>query len=342
MAKKKVTILSLDGGGIRGILSGEVVVALERELQRQSKSDDRIGDYFDFIAGTSTGGIMAAAYLLPGHNNKARFRAADVMGLYIEKGDQIFEQNEIRSWISYIYNERYDANNLEEELQLFFGDAKLSELLRPCLITSYNIESRNAKLFNQALAGRADMDFYVRDVVRATSAAPTYFEPAKICAIDDDVPYHLVDGGVYANNPALCAYAEVRKMIFKKHGPDINQPMAKDMLMISIGTGEVKQGYRYDDLKDAGAMKWVKPLIDILMSANAETVSYQLRRMYDTLAPEDRNDYYRLEPKLVTASAEMDDVSDRNIGDLQRDGREFAEANRELIAEIAEKVLRYR
>lgn len=114
----------------------------------------------------------------------------------------------------------------------------------------------------------------------------------------------LVDGGVFANNPALCAYAEALKIDFSSVLPNAGkaQPSsAKDMLLLSLGTGSVKKSYHFDQFKRAGAIKWLEPVIDILMSGNSETVDYELQRLYGTLQGPDSADYYRLEPSLLEA-----------------------------------------
>ena len=96
-------------------------------------------------------------------------------------------------------------------LTTYFGDVTLDKLIKPSLITSYNISDRNAIFFTSADARTDDIyNFYVRDVARATSAAPTYFSPAHIESMNRQI-FSLVDGGMFANNPALCAYAEARK-----------------------------------------------------------------------------------------------------------------------------------
>ena len=125
----------------------------------------------------------------------------------------------------------------------------------------------------------------IKDIARATSAAPTYFAPAHIESLNGQI-YSLVDGGMFANNPALCAYAEARKTLFSKVLKDADKkdkPTAQDMIIVSLGTGSVKKQYHYNDFKHAGEIKWLEPVIDILMSGNSETVAYQLTQMYLTL-----------------------------------------------------------
>ena len=318
---KFTRILSIDGGGIRGIIPGQVLVSLEQKLKKQTGNQDAsIADYFDLIAGTSTGGILACIYLCPkeGEPARPRFSAKDAVNLYLERGDEIFDVSlwqRIRS-VGGLIDERYSVEELEDALQDYFGDLKLSELLRPCLITAYNIRKKKTEFFTQHDAAKARMhDYFVKDVARATSAAPTYFEPARIKSLSK-VPYPLIDGGVFANNPCLCAYAEVRSK-FNGH------PWAKDMVILSLGTGYVRKQYNYKNAKDWGAAGWIRPLIDIMMSGVSETVDYQLRQIFDTVA--NPKQYLRVNAELVDAELDLDDASNENIVALQQDGIRIAE-----------------
>ncbi|AHF16596.1 patatin-like phospholipase family protein [Niabella soli] len=341
---KKVSILSLDGGGIRGIIPGVILTYLEKQLQTRSNSNLKIGDYFDFIAGTSTGGILACAYLIPDLNGKAKYCAEQAVQLYLHEGQDIFKENIFHKIINpwSLVSEKYSADALEKNFKDLFGQTLLSEFIKPCLITSYDVTSRNAHFFTSCDAKINEIEnFYAIDVARSTSAAPTYFEPARIQSQTGQT-FNLVDGGVFANNPALCAYAEVRKIDFSSllnnpGKPD--KPSAKDMLIISIGTGTVKKPYHFNELKNAGEIKWIEPIIDILMSGNAETVDYQLKQIYGTLSHKDSKDYYRLEPPLHEALSDMDNATAVNVEHLRQAGLLFIEKNQAMLDEIVAKVL---
>ncbi len=170
-------------------------------------------------------------------------------------------------------DEKYSARELEKISQQFMGDTKLSDLLKPCLITSYDIEKRRAHFFTSNDAKNPASDFYMKDVARATSAAPTYFECARIKNLMGD-EFALVDGGVFANNPSLCAYSEARNMNFKSL--EINKPRAKQMLIVSLGTGSETKEYGYKNAKKWGKIRWIQPVIDIMMSGSSETVDFHL------------------------------------------------------------------
>ncbi len=340
---KKIRILSLDGGGIRGVIPGVILSYLENKLQTKDKSNLKIGDYFDFIAGTSTGGILACAYLMRGNNNTARYGADDAVNLYLKDGGDIFRRNAFKKIFSGfgLLDEKYSAEELEKNIYNLFQETTLDSFIKPCLITSYEITARNAYFFNSAEAKDPLYNFKVKDVARATSAAPTYFEPACIKSVAGQ-SFSLVDGGVFANNPALCAYAEARKLLFSSLLNDPlkpDKPSAKDMMFVSVGTGTVKKPYHYKDFKDAGELAWLQPILDILMSGNAETVDYQLRQMYKTLDEESKNNYYRLEPSLREACSEMDLASIENLENLKQAGLWYVDKNKDMLDEIVDKIL---
>ncbi|MCL6259867.1 patatin-like phospholipase family protein [Aquiflexum sp. TKW24L] len=330
---KKVTIISIDGGGIRGIIPGTILALMEQKLQdRLLDPDARLVDYVDFVAGTSTGGILGCGMLMPSESNpkKPKYTLSEVVQLYLENGQEIFS-NPFSQKVKSLYglkDEKFSNTNLKKSLNDYFGDTLLSQLIRPCLFTSYDIEERKAKFFkhSKALESEAE-DFYVRDLSLATSAAPTYFEAALIQSKAAE-SFPLIDGGVFANNPAMCAYAEVRKCIFDY----VTNPTSKDMMMISIGTGSVKKPIPYKKAKNFGTVEWIKPLIDIMMSGNSETVSHQLEWLFD--AGNNRQGYVRLEPPIGDANSDMANATKKNMAALKRAGVLFVQNNQEKIDEI--------
>lgn len=317
--KQKMTrILSIDGGGIRGIIPGQILVILEEKLKEKTGNPDaRIADFFDFVAGTSTGGILTCAYLMPGttdqgQNLRPKFDAGQVVDLYLKNGGDIFNVtlgHKLRT-MGGVLDEKYSQSGLERALDNYFGDTKLSELLKPCLITSYDIKHRMGHFFTQHDAIRKKgWDFPVREVARATSAAPTYFECSNVKSVSE-VSYPLIDGGVFVNNPTLCAFAEVYNEY--KTSPD-------KMVVLSLGTGFSKKEYDYEKAKDWGMIQWVKPLIDIMMSGVAEVVDYQLKQIFDAVGA--GSQYIRINTELpIDVSPDMDDASPKNLQALKELG----------------------
>ena len=316
--KKMTRILSIDGGGIRGIIPGQILVILEEKLKARTGNDNvRIADYFDLIAGTSTGGILTCAYLTPGENSpgqelRPKFNASQVVDLYLNRGGEIFSvpfSHKLRT-MGGVLDEMYPVSHLEKALDDYFGNTRLSELLKPCLITSYDIKRRQGHFFTQHDAiKRKGWDYTVKEVARATSAAPTYFECSDIKSVSE-VSYPLIDGGVFVNNPTLCAFAEVYNEY--KTAP-------ANMAILSLGTGYSKKEYDYDKAKDWGMIQWVKPLIDIMMSGVSEVVDFQLRQIFDAVGAQ--NQYLRINTELpIDVSPDMDDASPKNLQALKELG----------------------
>jgi patatin-like phospholipase/acyl hydrolase len=307
------TILSIDGGGIKGIIPGMVLVEIEERLKiRTGNPNAYIADYFDFFAGTSTGGILTCLLTCPSKDDpkKPRFSAKEALNLYIENGSKIFSNKGLKKILANIgwVAEKYDAKILESILLNYFEGVKLSELIKPCIITAYNIELRKAHFFRQLVAkNRGDSrDFYVRDVCRATSAAPTYFSIAEIYSLAG-VRYPLLDGGIFATNPSLSAFVEI------KRSPE--ELIPNDIYILSLGTGASKKSYDSDELRDTKALFVVPALLDMMMSGSTETSHFYMKQIFNFLGIPDH--YLRLEPDNLQSVEESLDAADpKNIKKL--------------------------
>ncbi|PIQ50396.1 MAG: patatin [Cytophagales bacterium CG12_big_fil_rev_8_21_14_0_65_40_12] len=340
---KKIKILSIDGGGIRGIIPGTILNYLETALQKESEnSNARLADYFDLIAGTSTGGILTCTYLTADDQGKSKYSAEFAVDLYMKNGAQIFERTFWRKikTIFGLFGAKYSATAIQDLLYQYFGEAWISELRRPCIITSYDIRNRATVFFNKLDGINNPVKNYkVREVTRATSAAPTYFAPALIKS-EIEAPLALVDGGTFANNPALCAYAEARTIDFSKVDSPGEEafPTAKEILMISLGTGTELTPYTYPQAKRWGAVQWIQPVIDVMMSGNSETVDYQLRQIFN--AAESSAFYHRIQPGLQDAKSAMDDVSPENLIALKEAGLKYISDNQKELNTIIQQILK--
>ena len=331
--KKKVRILTLDGGGIRGIIPAVILSYLEEQLQKKTNNPHAtLADYFDMIAGTSTGGILTAFYLLPataGDEKNSRYFAKEAIDFYKKHGKTIFDKAKPKL-LGAIYSEK----GIEEVLKEKIGDVKLSEARKPCLITAYDISSRNAVFFTSPEAKNSTQkDYYLRDIARATSAAPTYFQPAKINSLSGKIAY-LVDGGIFANDPTMSTLVEARKNTF----PNCVHPNFEDMYVVSLGTGKVVKKYDYDKVKKWGLLQWIAPLVDMMMSSSAEVVNYQVQKLFEAInCP---SCFVRIEPDLGMASHEMDDASAKNISNLENAGRHYVDKNEKLLNSIVDELIR--
>lgn len=330
--EKKIRILSLDGGGIRGIIPATVMVHIEQRLKEFSKNPNaRIADYFDIIVGTSTGGILGCYYLVP----DPKFTAQRALNLYVEKGYEIFNQSKKNGLLGVrqLFDAtKYNPKNIERIFKEELGDLKINQLIKPCLITTYDMV-RGSSFFFSSRDDQSKWDFYVRDVLRSTSAAPTYFPPAVIKNLAERneklATMVNLDGGVFANNPALCAYAEVRSKKSNEFGYDVK---SDKMMMLTIGTGSIPSAYEASKSPgDWGVIKWAKSAPEIMMDGALDTVNYQIKKIFGVEGEKEYNDNFirvdyplNLRKKDSTGnypySADMSDASPKNIKDLQRAG----------------------
>lgn len=347
MASCKARLLSLDGGGIRGIVTAQILTALETQLNHQytlkyQKAPDRplrIAQYFDLLSGTSTGGILACLLLVPDPEvpGYPKYSAAEAVKLYFEHGRTIFSKSTPGRFPlgSTFFGSKYTNTYIENLMKQYFGDLRMSQLLKPCLITSYDIEKRRAVFFTQhdAINKGPMHDFLVSDVVRSTSAAPTYFPPAQAKSTEGLV-YHTIDGGLFANNPTMCAVIESLKLFGGGNGQLLNP---SDMLVVSIGTGQIDKQYKYDKAVGWGVVNWISPIIDIMMSAVSETVDYQLKKLYEAI--DKRENYYRIMPDLYTADSEMDNTKMDNLEALRQAGLSNAIKFEDQLSNIAKHIM---
>ena len=272
-------VLAIDGGGIRGLIPALVMAEIERRTGR------RIADLVDMIAGTSTGGILACALGKPDP-----LPAAEVASLYLEEGPRIFDRSllkQITSLGGYL-DERYSDTGLVRALERYLGETPMSAATVPLLLTAYDTEARAIHLLRSE--GEHSGATMVQ-AAHATSAAPTYFEPVRLDGAT------LVDGGVFAINPSLCAFAEV--------GGSLD-------LLLSLGTGEHTRRLPYDKVKDWGQLEWARPLIDVVFDGGQDAVDLQLQALLS-----DR--YVRLQTQLDRASDDLDDASERNLALLRQE-----------------------
>jgi len=272
-------VLAIDGGGIRGLIPALVMAEIERRTGR------RIADLVDMIAGTSTGGILACALGKPDP-----LPAAEVASLYLEEGPRIFDRSllkQITSLGGYL-DERYSDTGLVRALERYLGETPMSAATVPLLLTAYDTEARAIHLLRSE--GEHSGATMVQ-AAHATSAAPTYFEPVRLDGAT------LIDGGVFAINPSLCAFAEV--------GGSLD-------LLLSLGTGEHTRRLPYDKVKDWGQLEWARPLIDVVFDGGQDAVDLQLQALLS-----DR--YVRLQTQLDRASDDLDDASERNLALLRQE-----------------------
>lgn len=320
-----VAVLAIDGGGIRGIIPAMILADIERRTRSP------ICELFDLIVGTSTGGILALGLTKP-MNGRPQYSAEDGVRLYEAEGERIFSRS---VWhrihaMGNVAEEKYPSDGIESVLFDYFGEARLKDALTEIVVTSYEIERRTPFFFKSRYAkdpAKKGYDFPMTQVARATSAAPTYFEPTKIETDDGSDYYALVDGGVFANNPAMCALAEAKS----------THPDAADLLLVSLGTGELTRRMPYDDVKGWGLARWAQPILGLVFDGVSDTVDYQLKQLLP--AKNGAHRYYRFQARLDEGSDDMDDVGRTNLRVLKLLAETIIRDNSERLDALCQELL---
>jgi patatin-like phospholipase/acyl hydrolase len=309
-------ILSIDGGGIRGIIPAMVLTEIEARTKKP------ISALFDLIAGTSTGGILALGLTKPDHEGRPEHSAESLVDLYTKEGSHIFYQSLWRKIhnLGNLLDAKYPAENIEDTLHRYFSSTCLSQALTNVLVPAYEIERRDTFFFKSSRAKNdPKRDFLMKDAARATSAAPTYFQPKKIPTRDLSEYYALVDGGVFANNPAMCAWAEAQSMY----------PAENDFLVVSLGTGEVTKPIYYNNAINWGVAHWAQPIFNVVLDGVSDAVDFQIK----TLMPDsnDKKWYYRFQVHLDEGSDAMDNTDPVYLRSLKLYAEGLIKENSDLI-----------
>jgi hypothetical protein len=297
-------ILCLDGGGLRGLFSLGVLRRLEQLLRQRHGGDPdfRLCHYFDLIAGTSTGAIIASTLALG-------FSVDKVLEQYQQLGRQVFRPELLRRGI---FRARYDERALEENLRRLIGAERTlgsADLHTGLLIVTKRLDSgspwplsNNPRgLFHQAPTGAdwvANADYPLWKVVRASAAAPSFFEPQTITIATapgkQDVVATFVDGGVSPwNNPSLQAFLFATLKGYRLHWPT----GAERLLLVSVGTGRPDPARRPAGMAAAEAIDALMALMDdcssvvelllqsLTSSPTARQIDREINDLRDDLLP---------------------------------------------------------
>lgn len=321
-------ILSIDGGGIRGIIPATVLAEIEHQTGTRS------ANLFDMVAGTSTGGLIALGVCVDAGDGTPRYPASDMIELYTQHGPTIFQHSlwrDVRT-VSGLIDEKYSHEPLEKLLYDYLGDIPLGAALTKALISCYNIEHRSPFFFKSWRDESSGVP--MRQVARATTAAPTFFEPAAPVRINlDDPPasppgstlqrgeFALIDGAVFINNPAVSAYAEARRVF----------PDETDFLVVSLGTGEATDPILYKDAKGWGKAEWALPILGVVFDAVGDAVNYQMRQI---LNDDVQQRFFRFQTRLSDAVDAIDDASPENIAALQREAEQILQSQRASLQQV--------
>lgn len=301
-----VRVLAIEGGGVRSLIPGRVLLSLERKLRGLAGPDARLIDHLDLVAGTSTGAVLACLLATPGMDVATaleRFRAN--LGTSFKPAPILEKMKHF-----------YDADALRDVIEQGFGDLKLSQLSTPCLIPVYDLTRRGPLLMGQHRA-KADpsADLRVADAALAAISVPIYFKPCEL-AFPDGTSRSLIDGCLFAKNPAGIALDEARNYF-------IPRPLAADIGLLSLGSGRFHGEKR--NQRDWHFWDWMPELLQIAMDSTADLVHAELAQLYHGLGRPQQ--YLRIDADLPSDNPglyKMDNTAPGTFDTLERIGDELA------------------
>ena len=318
-------ILTIDGGGIRGIIPALILDALQRRI-----GETPLYRCFDLIAGTSTGGIIAAGLVAPMSTRPGGVACtpANLVDLYRTDGPRIFPH--VLGLPRRVPGFPYRAKPLEAVLDGRIGTvAGTADALTNVVLPAYDLIGRRAVF----MAGGPDYrtkaprepSFPLHAAARATAAAPTYFPPAVVPDPAGGNDFLLCDGGLFANDPTVAAIVEAQKLGWA----------LADLEILSIGTGQ--SATSFGNAGHWSALGWINPfrrvpILSILMQAGSSTISYEARRLVPA------GQYDRADFRLIRGGGQMDDARTAHLDQLTAEARQWIAGNAGVLDDWAAKL----
>ncbi|MDR7017064.1 CBASS cGAMP-activated phospholipase [Acinetobacter sp. 3657] len=320
--KRDIKILSLNGGGVRGLFTITLLAELESIIEKREKCENvKIGDYFDLITGTSIGGILALG-LASGKSARELKEAFEI------NATKIFPLKRFKNkqWWNLLRRSIYESEPLYDAVKSMIGDTiKFEDLNRRVMITSVNLSTGKPKFFKTPHNPMFTMDREIRliDAAMATSAAPTYFKPHYIEKLEN----YFADGGLVANNPSYIGIREVlidMKNDFPDAKPEnikvLNIGTLSEDYCISPETLSKNSGKGYLSLWNMG-----ERIVLSTMTANQHLQRFMLLREFEALKIE--KNYVEIDetiPNEAAAEITLDNASEGCLKALRGSGKKLA------------------
>jgi len=318
---RPIFLLSIDGGGILGLLALQTLIHLEKRMNRP------ISSLFDAITGVSAGGIIALGLAAPNaQTNQPAYSAQQLSRIFLENAKKIFNRTPMQNmahrlplWglMDSLFFAKYSNQNAAKVYKHCFQETRLSQSLTQTIVPTYNISwsskrGPRIKIFDslavcekQKTLGSAH-DFAMHDIALATSAAPTYFSPHRMQSMGaqnaaQSSADYFIDAGVAINDPTILGYSLLRKRY--PHSP---------IHTLSLGVGTPP--YLYESIiKNAspGALSWALQAGHLVVSPQLSVYQKILKQwQQEAVAP---GGYWRIQPLRASINAKLDDISPKNL-----------------------------
>lgn len=322
--KTRYSILSIDGGGLRGLVPAMILQDLEKRIHALTPQPKPLASYFDMFAGTSTGGLISIGLTKDDGSGEPAMTTDQLVELYDARGAKIFPSRfRLLRMLRGMFMPKFSNKKLHEVVQKEIGSGSLGDALREVLVTTYDMTEHEPVFFKRSSAKNGTLPVTAVDAAMATACAPTYLPPWKVGESA------MVDGGVFAANPVLAAITESLKA-----APGVPDKLVPhDLFVVSLGTGTFTVKYSPRVLNAWGALAWVWPRGSdpALMRAMLDGQTASATHWAHMLVNHEPGDpppaaaaigrgprFYRIESKLAT-DVEMDDSRKKTRATLKEE-----------------------
>ncbi|KYX00025.1 patatin [Ehrlichia ruminantium] len=304
-------ILSIDGGGVRGIIAATILQAIQKKINKP------IANIFDLIAGSSVGSLIGAALCIKDHNGEHKYNTSDILDILLNSSGRIFNQSMINKVISVVVGPMYSDKNLNAVLKEVFGDSTMNDLMVNFIVPSYNLYSNQTVMFRSWV--KKYQNIKIRDVARAAVAAPTYFTPYEL--VIDNKKELLIDSSLVSNNPIIEAYAAAQVLY-----------PSDTIYCLSIGCGTVNMDFSH---VQNSLLYWGSKIIFVIIDAGLDAVDYKMERLV-----KEGDKYFRMSGDVKYATHDFSDATPMNIKNVQKDAKKILADNLDKIDEFCKIVLK--
>ncbi|KAL4602979.1 hypothetical protein ACB092_10G092700 [Castanea dentata] len=334
---KKTRILSIDGGGTTGIVAGAALLHLEDQIRLKTGDPHaRIADFFDLIAGTGVGALLAVMISADDGSGRPLFSARDAVNLIAAKNLELFK---LRLAGVFRRRKRYSGKSMDTVLKEMFNREDgavltLKDTCKPLLVPCFDLKSSAPFVFSRADASESpSFNFELWKVCRATSATPSLFKPFNLTSIDGKTSCSAVDGGLVMNNPTAAAVTHA--LHNKRDFPSVNG--VEDLLVLSLGNGPLTGNGCAQKVRYNGECS-TSTVVDIVLDGVSETIDQMLGNAFCY----NRTDYVRIQANgLGVMAPKMEEVlKERGVESLPFGGKRLlTETNGERIESFVQRLV---
>ncbi|MCL1127999.1 patatin-like phospholipase family protein [Shewanella surugensis] len=313
-----IFILSIDGGGLNGIIPIAVLQYIEEN------SGIRIQEIFDLMVGTSSGGIVASLIATPDKSGKAKFNLTDIQAVFHQGASKLFSASAYRDllslhgWIAprYSVQKKYDLFNQ------YLPEMMLREALIPIAIPSFDYDNMEPIVFKSWTGD----NYYMKDLLTASTSAISFYAPSMIYSHTNKKNHELLDASLYLNSPEVVALLLAQKLY-----PE------KKYIMVSLGAGMVDNDYFAESGKHWGILQWNIKFIRLMLFARMKFNAHIMRHLI-TNKDDNVSSYHRFNITIPLGEVSGYDPSKQNIDKLDGYARKIISKNKKSLTELIDLI----